>query len=400
MTYLTTRRFSLGLAGSALLCSVLLAAAGAKAEYTPHQGGTTYHSTPNATGETHFWNALALDPAVHEDAWARLRDNFKWQNDVDHQRVQEWIDHYRSSPENIVAITERARPWLSWITRRLEERDMPGEIALVPFVESSYDPTARNPGGATGLWQFMPGTSDALGIPRNGSYDGRLDVVASTEAALDYLQQQAERWYDGDIELSLAAYNAGSGTVNQARQAAINRGEGDSYWDLQLPDETMNYVPKLLALAAIIEDPERYDVALPEIDDSQAFAEIELDSPISLSRAAKLADTSPRILRKLNPALLDGRISPNSMTGLLVPANKRDALLASIQNMDTSSTSTPGWGNYQVQRGDNLSTLANRYGTSVDALRSRNALDDDTLQVGQTLQVPTQGTTLAKVSRR
>lgn len=385
MTYRTTRRLAMGLAGSLLCITITLSAAGAAAEYRVDDIPRGF-SAPE-TPQLNFWHALALKPASPQDAWARLRDSFAWQDARHDPRVDEWIEHYRSSPENIAEITERARPWLHWITEQIEARDLPGELALIPFVESSFDPAARSHRGASGLWQFMPGTGDALGLLRNGAYDGRLDVVASTRAALDYLEQQAEEWYDGDLELSMAAYNAGAGTVNNARRAAAARGEPDDYWHLRLPSETMNYVPKLLAIATIIDDPERYAIELPEIEDTPAFAKVEIDQTVNLARAAELAKVSRDELQTLNPGLLQGTISPNHTAVLLVPVDRHDDLVAGLDSI-TPGEAPGGWQQYVVRSGDSLSAIAARFDASVAELREYNALNGDVIRAGQTLQVP------------
>ncbi|MDR9440575.1 MAG: transglycosylase SLT domain-containing protein, partial [Halomonas sp.] len=304
MTYHTTRRRILGFTSCLALMGSLLAATGNSQASPIPQGAFKDDSASHSASlpsNGAFWDALALEP---QDAWSRLAAAFQWQEDVDQPRVQKWIDHYRQSPHNIVEITERAKPWLAWITERVEERELPGEVALIPFIESSFDPTARSHRGAAGLWQFMPGTGHALGLRRGGGYDGRLDVARSTHAALDYIEMQAEQWYEGDIELSLAAYNAGAGTVNRARSAALSRGRSGTYWDLKLPRETMAYVPKLVAISAIIAEPERYQVELPRIEAAPAVAEVPVIRPMDLGEAARLAGVSPAALADLNPGLL------------------------------------------------------------------------------------------------
>ncbi|EPC04477.1 hypothetical protein L861_03905 [Litchfieldella anticariensis FP35 = DSM 16096] len=381
MTYRTARRQASCLAGALFLTIVGLAATA-----QAHPGLSSYPYSSDET-PTHFMEELVLEPAAAESAWARLRDAFQWQTDTHRPRVQEWIDRYLSSPENIAEITERATPWLRWITRQLEARDLPGEIALLPFVESSFDPAARSSRGASGLWQFMPGTADALGLPRNGVYDGRLDVVASTNAALDYIQQQAEQWYEGDMELALAAYNAGAGTVNKARRAASSRGESDDYWHLELPGETMHYLPKLLAISAIIAEPDKYDIVLPDIADAPAIAEVELEKTLNLKDAAILAGTTREALEALNPGLLNGTLSPSYSNVLLVPAESHETLVASLETLQPSKTPS-GSDTYVVQRGDNLSTIAAMHGISLAMIREYNALDGDLIREGQILLIP------------
>lgn len=384
MTYRSTRRLAIGLAGT-LLCITFTAAAGSASRF--HNDTPPPSATRSTEPLPYFWDALALEPGASKDAWSRLRDNFEWQARRDDPRVQEWIDHYRASPENIAEITERARPWLHWITQQLEARDLPGEIALLPFIESSFDPAARSALGASGLWQFMPGTSDALGLPRNGAYDARLDVVASTRAALDYIEQQADEWYDGDLELSLAAYNAGAGTVNNARRAAAARGEPDDYWHLQLPAETMDYLPKLLAIAEIVDDPDSYSISLPDIEDAPGFAKVDIEQPVNLAQAAQLANVSRQTLEALNPGLLQATVSPDHTDVLLVPVDRHERLVAGLDTL-TPDEAPSNWQRYVVSAGDSLSAIAARFGVSVSALREHNALNGDIIQAGQTLQVP------------
>ncbi|MEC9483348.1 MAG: LysM peptidoglycan-binding domain-containing protein [Halomonas sp.] len=370
----SARRQAWGLAGSLLLSLTALT-------------GTAQANTAPPT--TTFWEALALETATQGDIWQRLRDNFQWQVDTQEPRVQEWIEYYSQHPGNVTAIAEQARPWLYWVLSELERREMPAELALLPFIESAYDPAARHPGGATGMWQLMPGTGDALGLRRNGWYDGRLDVIASTRAALDYLQSQADRWYDGDIELALAAYNAGPGTVNRALREAVARGEPGDYWHLDLPHQTMDYVPKLLALSRLIAKPTRYGIALPSIPNQPVFARVPVNGQIDLAQVAELADISLARLKLLNPAFLRGSTLPERSPDLLVPRAVKDTLSdALIERSDVLASSV----RYRVRRGDTLSLLASRYSIPVSALRRQNGLNSNLIRVGQILRIPVDGT--------
>jgi len=343
-----------------------------------------------------FWDALMVQPAQPRDVWEQLREGFAWSFDAREPRVKHWIDYYRRHPRGVAEIAERARPWLYWITQEVEQRDMPAEIALLPFIESAYKPTAKHPGGATGLWQLMPGTSDALGVRRDWWYDGRVDVIRSTKAALDYLQQQADQWYDGDFELALAAYNAGAGTVNRAiRQAQARGGSGD-YWSLHLPRQTMNYVPKLLALSRIIASPHQYGVQLPAIPDRPAFARVEIPGQIDLSRAAKLAGIAPVRLRRLNPGLLQNMTLPSRSPALLVPATARDTFVAALDREPDAALAR--WQRYRVRRGDTLSAIAARQGVPIGVLRRENDLRGNMIRIGQILRVPA-GTMMARADQ-
>ena len=405
MTYRTIRQRLLLSAGSTVIMGLFLAAA-ANSQASSTDTNRTYTPVNDASMDDgnqknanrfqptalhhHFWEALVLEP---QDAWSSLRSSFQWQEKklpADAQaRVDEWIEYYRSSPHNIAAITERATPWLAWIAQQVSDRGLPGEIALIPFVESSFDPSARSHLGAAGLWQFMPGTGDALGLVRNGNYDGRLDVVTSTEAALDYLEMQADQWYEGDLMLSLAAYNAGAGTVNRAQRQAQSQGLDGKYWDLSLPHETMQYVPKLKAIATIINDPEKYGVSLPDIHPDPAFAKVQLEQPVSLAQASQLLDVSQSALAELNPGLLNGSLDPRSAQTLLVPEEVDTQVLAQLSQSDDTalaSASTPAV--HRVERGDNLSAIAAQYNLDQQDLIRWNAIDrPEALQPGQLLSL-------------
>ncbi|MDQ7730209.1 transglycosylase SLT domain-containing protein [Halomonas sp. SpR8] len=403
MTYRTIRQRLMLSAGSTVIMGLMLAAAAnSQASATAYErptslAGTSVDATkPHPTPfHIHFWEALELEP---QDAWTTLRKSFQWQEKSlpaeAQARVDEWIEYYRSSPENIATITERATPWLAWITQQVSERGLPGEVALIPFVESSFDPGARSHRGAAGLWQFMPSTGDALGLIRNGNYDGRLDVLTSTEAALDYLEMQADQWYEGDLMLSLAAYNAGAGTINRALRQAQSQGLNGDYWDLSLPYETMQYVPKLKAIATIINDPEQYGVSLPEIHVDPAFAKVKLAHAVTLSEASQLLDVSQTALAELNPGLLNGSIDPRSAQTLLVPEEVDTQMLAQLsqgggnqaQDSNQAFAQNSSGNTHRVERGDSLSAIAARYNIEQQDLIRWNAIDrPSALQPGQLL---------------
>ncbi|MFG6177229.1 transglycosylase SLT domain-containing protein [Halomonas sp. THAF12] len=391
MTYYTSRRRLLGFASTIAMAGALIAGAYTKASTLPagRLAADMPTFSPSHRGEPEgrrtFWSHLQLQPA---DAWSRLRDSFhwqdQWQNGAGHARVKHWIDEYSAKPHNIVEIAERARPWLAWILERIETRGLPGELALVPFVESSFDPEARSHFGAAGLWQIMPRTGDALGLRRSGSWDGRLDVVRSTKAALDYIEYQAEQWYQGDIELSLAAYNAGAGTVNRAQKRALASGRAGSYWDLELPNETMDYVPKLLAISAIVSDPERYGVTLPEIEGSPAFERVPVTRTVHLGEAARLAGVPTAQLAALNPGLRSSTARPGQVSELLVPVDNAEPLLAAMRRPGPPSRNTSEV--HVVQSGDTLSGIASEHAVAVADLARWNGLDSpNALQPGQQL---------------
>lgn len=376
MNFRTRRcRIVVGLTGGLLLSTLPFTAVAKEAS-----------ATANSASRHSFWSALALQSRRAPDAWTRLRNGFRLSHENANPRVAAWLDWYRAHPRHVEKVAAQAKPWLRWVTQQLESHRLPSEIALLPFIESGYDPTATNPGGAAGLWQFMPATGDAMGLSRTAWYDGRHDVVAATDAAMNYIQQQADRWYDGDILLALAAYNAGAGTVNAAREAAANRGDPIDYWHLRLPAETMDYIPRLLALSEVIAEPEQYGVALPSIPDKVQFAQVDTQGPLTLSMAADLAGVDPQTLRALNPGFKRASTRPRDDASILVPAAAKQRFLANLATLPDSERTVLN--RYVVRRGDTLSAIAKHFGVSVGEIQRENGLDGSTIRIGQALTVP------------
>ncbi|MFM7275491.1 MAG: transglycosylase SLT domain-containing protein, partial [Gammaproteobacteria bacterium] len=212
--------------------------------------------------------ALAYSPA--RDLWARIRSGFSMEErNVDERRVDQMVDRY-DSQKHLDMLGSNAEPWLHFVVEQLEARDMPLELALLPAVESSYNPQATSRSHAAGMWQIIPGTGRQLGLEQNGWYDGRRDVVASTEAALDYLSELHKR-FDGDWYLALAAYNAGEGAVQRAIDRNRRLGKPTDYWSLPLSQQACNFVPKLIAMSRMLENPGDHGLRLTPIPDAPAF---------------------------------------------------------------------------------------------------------------------------------
>lgn len=327
-------------------------------------------------------------PDPERDLWSQIRSGFQFNAHGDHRRVRRWTQQYATHQRYLRASLDRARPFLWHIVQRIDERDMPTELALLPIVESGFDPAARSYMGASGLWQIMPGTADHVGLTRDWWYDGRNDVIASTDAALSYLDAMQAR-YDGDWLLALAAYNAGPSRVDAALARADREGVGSSFWDLDLPRETMDYVPKLLALRRIMATPNRFSIDWPTLDNRPRTRSVTLPGQIELAVAARMLDMTEDDLRELNPALQRWASAPRKGTHLLVPARKADAFrtrLAKVGPRPLVSRNT-----HTVRRGDVLGVIARHYHVSVAALRQANHLRGDRIRVGQTLQIPRAG---------
>lgn len=262
----------------------------------------------------------------HKQLWNRIRDNYdispKTVETHQQPQIQKYVKLYTEKEKTLAKISTQATPYLFHIVEELEQREMPGELALLPMIESAFRPEATSNRGAAGLWQFIPSTGKYFGLKQNAWYDGRRDIRASTSAALDYLAFLHET-FDHNWMLALAAYNAGEGTVRRAIKKNLKQGKPTSFWDLQLPKETREYVPKFLALAEIIGQPEKHDILLPEIENKPYFLPVLFNKSLNFQQAANLANIHITELKRLNPGYKRSRIHTKVSPEFLLPiANK------------------------------------------------------------------------------
>ena len=333
------------------------------------------------------WLTASLAPAEPEDIWQRVRDGYQMQDEIGiNPRIEQQRLWFVSNPAFIEKSGERSSPYIHYIVERLAERNMPMELALLPMIESAYNPFAYSHANAVGLWQFIPSTGRYFNLRQTSWYDGRRDVTASTNAAMDYLSRLHEM-FNGDWLLALAAYNAGEGRVSRAIERNQKLGLPTDYWNLSLPKETQNYVPKLLALSQVVMSPEAYGVALEPIANEPYFEAVVLKQRMDLSRVAAMADLDEDELYQLNPAFKQ-RITLDGPQHLLVPTAKAELLAANLALMKPQDL--VDWQQYSVRSGDSLSGIANRYHLTVGTLKDINKLSGNHLRIGQVLSIPAQ----------
>ncbi|MGH8600532.1 MAG: transglycosylase SLT domain-containing protein, partial [Burkholderiales bacterium] len=325
--------------------------------------------------------------------WQRIRDGFLLP-DFDGPRVQKWEKWYASRPEYLNRIADRAHEYLYYVVSQVEKRGMPTEIALLPIVESAYNPMAYSKSGAAGLWQFIPSTGKLYGLERNRWYDARRDIVASTKAALDYLQKLHDQF--NDWNLALAAYNWGEGAVERSIARNQARGESGDYRSIDLPAETRSYVPSLLAIRNIIQDPQRFGVQLADIPDRPYFTQIETDQDMDVKVAARLAGMSVKDFITLNPGFNRPVIRTAYSPDLLIPLDKVGTFVVNLAAADGPLTS---WQTYTVRRGDSIRKIAARHHISRTRLERINGIHGRhrRLAAGQTLLLPIAGHHVAGV---
>ena len=322
-------------------------------------------------------------PAV-DDLWQRVRKGFAMP-DLDNKFVQQQARYYAGHPDYLQRVFDRSRLYLYHIVAEIERRGLPTELALLPMVESAFNPMAYSRAHATGLWQFIPGTGKRFELDQNWWYDERRDIVDSTSAALDYLTKLHEMY--GDWHLALASYNWGENAV--ARAIARNRkaNKPTDYLHLRMPRETRYYVPKLQALKNIIRDPERYNVTLDPIPNEPYFVTLSETPAMDLQLAARLAEMPIEEFIALNPGFKRPLIRSSSQPRLVLPAEKVEVFYDNLEKYDGKSLVS--WKVYHPVRGETFGKLAKKFGVTIADLKKVNGVPARSWQVPSVLVVPT-----------
>ncbi len=310
-----------------------------------------------------------------------MRSGFILKDMVD-ERVDREEAWYANHPDYMDRTFRRGERYLYYIVSELEARKMPLELALLPVVESAFNPTALSRARASGLWQFMPGTGKLFGLKQNNYYDGRRDIVESTRAALDYFESLAQQ-FDGDWYLAIAAYNSGAGNVERAVERNRSKGLPTDFFSLELPRETEAYVPKLLAMRRIINDPKSHGLEFGSLQNQPYFVKVDVKDQIDLSLAAELANMSQEDFLAINPGFKRRVTDPNGPHHLLIPVQNEQMFLEKLATLPESQRVPTVF--YRVRRGDTLSKVATRYGMSVNELMSLNHLHTRSIRPGSEL---------------
>lgn len=326
----------------------------------------------------------ALPHALSKDLWQRIREGFVLQGQ-DHRFVRPYIDWYSRHQAYLDRVVERARPFLYDIVEEIKARGMPMEIALLPVVESAFQPFAYSPGRAAGIWQFIPATGKRYGLKQNWWYDGRRDVPRATRAALNYLDRLQKR-FDGDWLLALASYNSGEGRVARAVKKNRRLGKPTDFWSLDLPAETRGYVPKLLAISAIIADIEAHGLNIASIPNEPHLEHIDIGSQIDLALAAELAEMSIEDMYKLNPAFNRWATAPDGPHILSLPIGKVDSFHRALAKVDKKQRIQ--WKRHRIRQGETLGHIARKFQTTVELLQDVNNIRDKWIRAGDSIIIP------------
>jgi membrane-bound lytic murein transglycosylase D len=371
------------------------------------QPGTAATPAPESSGQTsdgsgllqEFHHLQLADAGLQEQQesiWTSLISGFRI-SDVSRPRVAKWRGWFLQHQGKLEEILHNSRPFLYYVANAVHERGMPMELALLPAIESGYNPKAFSPAAAAGLWQFVPGTARNFGLQNTRWGDPRLSLTASTNAALDYLSY-LYNYFGGNWLLAIAAYNAGQGTVSAAIQQNVAAGQPTDFWDLNLPSQTENYVAELLGLAQVIQNAQAYHVDLPSIPNTAHIALVHTPKRVNLQVAAHLMGVSETELQRLNAGLSYG-VVPSGYS-LVVPKDKAKALRTALLQMPTQAVAAPvavaapppqpvpAVHYTAVRSGETLSQVALRSGVStLDLERWNHIRSPRDLQVGQRLAI-------------
>lgn len=331
------------------------------------------------------FESFGLDSQPHETVWQHVRAGFKLESHLDQKLLQAELAWYARHKKYIQRVMLRSDPFLHYILSEAEKRDLPTELVLLPIVESAFQPFAYSHGRAAGIWQFIPATGRLYGLKQNWWYDGRRDIYASTQAALKYLAN-LNKLFKGDWLLALAAYNSGSGTVQRAIRRNKKAGKPTDFWHLKLPKETQSYVPKLLALKELINNPEKHDISLRCIPHVPGFKRIDAGSQIDLALAADLAEIELDTLYSYNPAYNRWATPPEGPHNLLLPADAADKLEANLVNLPEEKRIS--WVRHKIKSGETLGHIAAKYETTVKHLRKVNHISGNNIRAGKHLLIP------------
>jgi membrane-bound lytic murein transglycosylase D len=326
---------------------------------------------------------LISSDGQYQDLWTYVSNGMSI-NVPQNSRVKEERTRYTKRKDYLPKVATRAEPYMYWIVEQIKQRNMPIELALLPIVESEFNPHAVSSAKAAGIWQIVPTTGLYYGLKQDEWYDGRQDVMASTQAALDLLQR-LNTMFDGDWLLTIAAYNSGEGRVLNAIKENKAKGKKTDFWSLSLPPETAAYVPRLLALADVVKHQKKYDIALPKGNPKRALDQLEVGQQIELTQVAKMTGLPLSKVISFNAGYKHQVTPPNGPHKITLPKSHSAVLQQALAHQKATLVTEAS---YTVRDGDNLDKIAKRFNSHKKAIVNLNQLDSDALTVGEVIAVP------------
>lgn len=321
---------------------------------------------------------------AQENLWEYIADNFQLDHQANRKEVKQQIRYFQNHQAYLRRVTKQAQPYMYYITQIVEKHNLPGELVLLPVIESAYDPFAHSWVGAAGLWQFMPATATDVGVKQNWWYDGRRDVISSTDGALKYLTY-LNRLFKHNWQLAVASYNCGEGSVQRAVKYNRERNLKTDFWSLKLPYETRSYVPRLLALAEIVKNPKKYHIKLEPLPIKPYFTEVDIGFQINLAKAAKMANISLTELYSLNPGYNRWSTDPDGPHKLLLPISKLSTFEGNLIQQTGKHSNVA---KHTVQDQETLEMIAKKYHTNSTAIKLANHIQQNSVTPAQVLLIP------------
>ncbi|WP_426207157.1 murein transglycosylase D [Providencia sp. PROV272] len=380
-----------------IIAIVLLAGCQSSPQQTKQNRSSANHTIE--TVAPHNQAASRQISTVDNDLWGYISDELKM--DIpDNAIIREQASNYYTKQSFLYDVTLRAEPYMYWIVDEIDNRNLPMELALIPIIESSFNPKATSPAQAAGLWQIVPITARSYGLKQDQWVDERRDLVTSTKAAFDLLEN-LNIMFGHDWELTLAAYNCGEGCVLNAIKKNEEAGLPTDFWSLSLPKETKQYVPKILALSQILRAPEKYQIKLPRSNRNRALTQVDVGQQITLTQAAELTGISEESLKIYNSGYKRGVTSPNGPHYIMLPTAKAEQLkvslsdqavldnirLAVAKNQHQRSTQPANNFTYKVAKGESVASIAKKFNTTSKEIKRLNGMKTATIYPGQTLKI-------------
>ncbi|MDC0873352.1 LysM peptidoglycan-binding domain-containing protein [Gammaproteobacteria bacterium] len=317
--------------------------------------------------------------------WEYLQENSELKNYTIDKTTQRYIDNHLRDKKLFNRFLENSTFYIFYVIEKLNEAELPVELALVPFIESNYDPFSISPSGAVGLWQFMPSTGRLYELDKSWWQEDRHDPFLSTNAAVEYFDYLFER-FDNDLFHSLASYNAGPTLVDSRIKRNIKLNKDPSFSNLRLPSQTKSYIPKFIAIYEIISNPEKYNVELPDIPFKQLVERVEINGQVEILAFSDFVGLKPEFVYKLNAGYTKWASAPGEKSIFYIPLEK-----ANLINSDKEiflEENKINWITHKIKPGDSLWELARKYDTRVEIIKKINFLEKDLLSLNETILIP------------
>ena len=348
------------------------------------QTPTITKDIPNEISKNTSYELVKKDSYINIWEYLQVNNKIKQSNYLDEQILSYMNNHLRDI-DKFEEYLNDSYYFLYFVIKELEKNNLPIELSILPYIESNYDPFSISPSGAVGMWQFMPRTGRLYELNKSWWSEDRHDPFKSTEAAIGYLKYLYQR-FDGDIYLSIAAYNAGPSLVDKRINQNKRKGEDIDFWSLNLPTQTKNYVPKYIALRELILNPEKYGITLPNIPYESVVKKITIPGQVEILALSEYLEIKPELLYKLNAGYTKWASAPKDESIFFIPKEKY--FLFSSEKNPFNKTNDINWISHTVNKGDNLWDLAIKYDTEVDVIKEVNYLNNDLLSINDNLLIP------------